>query len=52
MAESILPLSTLNPSGNEIISEDVSDKYHFLCRGMFSEREECAVITQKMFSFQ
>ena len=52
MAESILPLSTLNPSGNEVISMDVSDKYHFLYKGTFSEKEEYVVITQKMFSFQ
>ena len=51
MAESILPLSTLNPSGNEVISMDVSDKYHFLYKGTFSEKEEYVVITQKMFSF-
>lgn len=52
MAESILPLSTLNPSGSEVISMDVSDKYHFLYKGTFSEKEEYVVITQKMFSFQ
>ena len=51
MAESVLPLSTLNPSGNEVISVDMSDKYHFLYKGTFSE-QEYVVITQKMFSFQ
>lgn len=48
MAELILTCSIPNPSGNEIISKDVSDPYPFLCRGLFSEREGYVVITQKM----